>query len=75
MTVSQNDNAIISLFHQQANIDAFIVVASNEMISGNAYQISDGEKPSMPILECLDGNVVLGGTFEQQNTVLYQFYP
>jgi hypothetical protein len=75
VTVSHHDNAVISLFHQQANNDAFIVVASNEIISGNAYQISDGAKPSMPILECLDGNVVIGGTFEQQNTVLYQFNP
>ena len=74
LTVSNGDNALISLFHQYANSDAFVVAASPYMVKGTIYHISDGDRPIAPDKELLDGRVMLGGSLANWASI-HQFKP
>jgi hypothetical protein len=74
LTVSKGDNTIISLLHQYANDDAFILVTTPTMTKEGIYQIYDGMKPTMPVTEWFDGNVVIGGTLTGGKPI-YEFIP
>lgn len=74
LTISKSDKAIISLFHENAFSDAFIIVASSIMEQGEIYQISDDEMPVNPLNELFDERVIVGGTINNLES-LYNFYP
>lgn len=74
ITISKSNNAIISLFHENAFSDTFITVASPLMEQGEIYHVSDGEMPVNPLTVLFDERVIVGGTINNWET-LYNFKP
>ena len=69
LTVVKDGNAILSLFHDYANGDAFIIVASPQLQFGQSYQLFDGEKPAYTSAEWLDGKWAMGGSIGNQESI------
>lgn len=74
LTISLNQDAVMSLFHEVSFDDAFIIVASPNFIPGEVYQVSDGPSPSNPEETLLDNLVIMGGQIDEQE-ILYNFKP
>ena len=61
LTISKGEEAILSLYHETQNEDAFIIVASPSLEPSETYNVSDGARPSSPIAEWFDGRLLVGG--------------
>ena len=69
LTVAKGGEAIMSLFHDYANSDAFVVVSSPQLQSGRAYDLIDGAKPVRSKSAWMDGKMLIGGNVENQRTI------
>ena len=74
LTISLNQDAVMSFFHEVSFDDAFVIVASPSFMQGEVYQISDGLPPSNPNETLLDNQVILGGQIDESE-ILYNFKP
>lgn len=74
LTISQGPMAVISLYHDSASRDAFILVATDKLKKGQTYDISDGAKVEGAEAEWLDGRVTIGGLIIEKET-LFNFIP
>ena len=74
LTISLNQDAVMSFFHEVSLDDAFIIAASPNFIPGEVYQVSDGPSPSNPEETLLDNLVIMGGQIDEQE-ILYNFKP
>lgn len=62
LTVSDGANAILSLYHQYANDDTFVTIATPYFKQTGSFIISDGDAPVNPTEVFMDGKVLTGGT-------------
>lgn len=69
LTVAKDREAILSLFHEYENSDAFIIVASPLLQFGLSYKLVDGEKPANTSAEWLDGRLAMGGSIDNQESI------
>ena len=74
LTISLNQDAVMSFFHEVSFDDAFVIVASPNFIQGEVYQITDGVAPSNPKETLLDNLVIMGGQIDDSE-ILYNFKP
>lgn len=75
LTVSKDDEAILSLYHDYANDDTFILVASPLFEKGKQYKLSDGKRPTNISTEMQNGQVLMGGTPSCDDESFFNFIP
>ena len=74
LTISLNQDAVMSFFHEVSFDDAFVIVASPDFIPDEIYLITDGPAPLNPNETLLDNRVIIGGQIDERE-ILYNFKP
>lgn len=72
LTLSNGEDAIISLYHAAAFTDAYITMASSQMQAKSTYTLIDGTLPVAPSAMWLNDRVIIGGCVSEHEQI-FQF--
>ena len=70
LSISNGEDAIISLYHGAAYVDAYVTIASSLMQQGSEYLLVNGKLPTSPHTLLFDGRVVIGGFVLEEKQIL-----